>query len=104
MNHLLVLFVFGIIGYSVALKGPSTPEQIHIAVTDFADEMSVTWITPNDVNNARVLFGTNQNNLSESVLANPTNQHYYFLPLYASGAIHYATLQGKISEVAFAKL
>jgi len=72
----------------------STPEQIHIAVTDFADEMSITWITPNDVDGAVVFYGTSPTQLNQQQLAFISNKHYYFLPIYVSGAIQYAVLKG----------
>lgn len=90
----LVLAVSFSFGSTWSLTTPATPEQIHLALTDKSDEMSITWITPNDVSNAAVAFGLDSKNLNQKTLASPTNQHYYFLPTYKSGAIHYAVITG----------
>jgi len=78
----------------VCNAGPSTPEQIHIAVTEIEDEMTITWITPQNADSPMVLYGTSPNQLTEQVLAYSANNHYYFLPIYTSGAIQYALLKG----------
>lgn len=98
MTIILVLSLFLFSAYG---QNASTPEQIHIALTDFEDEMSITWITPKDVKDAVVIFGTSPNQLTRQVLAYSTNQHYYFIPDYASGAIHYAILQGLTMDTVY---
>eukprot|EP01126_Amoeba_proteus_P044311 TRINITY_DN4919_c0_g2_i1.p1 TRINITY_DN4919_c0_g2~~TRINITY_DN4919_c0_g2_i1.p1 ORF type:complete len:400 (+),score=68.84 TRINITY_DN4919_c0_g2_i1:74-1273(+) len=69
-----------------------TPEQIHIAVTNKQDEMSVTWLTQSNVTSPLVQFGLDPTKFSSSVLAYTTKQ-YTFL-VYTSGYIHYARLSG----------
>lgn len=76
------------------------PEQIHIALTDKDDEMSVTWLTPSDVSKPLVQYGFTSSNLNYSQVPYE-NTYYEWVDFYVSGQIHFARLTGLQSKTTF---